>query len=331
MTRSTAPTRLPDVRLSRRRILRTGGLAAGFSAVLASLPSGGAVAQEPERKRSMQEGQEEQIAGVVQFIHPDKTLNYGHLPGFEDASATAALYGLDAESYRSIKARFEANARRAAQQLLADPTIAGLVDRIPFPPGGTVLGIGESDMDDLQSWFEILRHLLDLRRPQDQIRVINMGISGQTTTQGLGLAGLFSRQPDLIICGFGGNDSVQIQRGLQPGQTTVSLDESARNLAALRDLAARQTEARWLWRGMWAVDEARIAAYPPFQQGQFELRNADLTAFNEVLRRQRDPVVDSGAALGRPAPSELLNPDGVHPSLAGHTLIARAFVEQLAA
>jgi acyl-CoA thioesterase I len=97
----------------------------------------------------MQEGQEEQIDGAVQFVHPDKTPNYGHLPGFEDASVTADLCGLDAERYRSINARFEANARGAAQQLLADPTVAGLVDRIPFRPGATVLGIGESDMDDL--------------------------------------------------------------------------------------------------------------------------------------------------------------------------------------
>ncbi|MGE0543942.1 MAG: SGNH/GDSL hydrolase family protein [Dehalococcoidia bacterium] len=73
-----------------------------------------------------------------------------------------------------------------------------------------------------------------------------------------------------------------------------------------------------------------LAAYPPFRQGQFDLRNDDLSAFNDILRRQPDPVVDTGAALGRPAPPELFNPDGVHPSLAGHTVIARAFVEHLA-
>jgi acyl-CoA thioesterase-1 len=295
--------------------------------VLTALPNRVVGAEEPEGDPSTQD---EAIAGTLQFIHPDKTLNYGHLPGFEDESVIAALYGLDAESYRSIKSRFEANARGAAQELLADPSFAGLVDRLPFRPGATVLGIGESDMDDLQSWFEILRHLLDLRRPQDGIRLINMGISGQTTTQALGLGGLFSQQPDWIIAGFGGNDSVQIQRGLQPGRTTVSLDESARNLMELRGLAARQADARWLWRGMWAVDEERIAAYPPFQQGQFELRNDDLDAFNDILRRQPDPVVESGAALGRPTPPEFLNPDGVHPSLAGHTVITRALVEHLA-
>jgi hypothetical protein len=219
MTRPTASVRRSIRRLSRRGVLRTGGLAAGVSAVLASLPSGDVSAQAPEGEQPTPQKQEEQVVGAIQYIHPDKTLNYGHLPGFEDASVTAALYGLDAESYRSIKARFEANARGAAQELLADPTDAGLVDRIPIRPSATVLGIGESDMDDLQSWFEILRHLLELRRPQDQIRLINMGISGQTTTQG----------------------------------------------------------------------------------------------------------------LGRPAPPEMLNPDGVHPSLAGQTVIARAFVEHLAA
>lgn len=328
MTRTTATPWLPIRRLSRRHVLQDGGLVAGLSALLAALPGQGIYAEEPGRKPSTQD---EAIAGVLQFIHPDKTLNYGHLPGFEDESVIAALYGLDAATYRSIKARFAANARGAAQELLANASFAGLVDSIPFPPGATVLGIGESDMDDLQSWFEILRHLLDLRRPQDRIRLINMGISGQTTTQALSLGALFSQQPDWIICGFGGNDSTQIQRGIQPRRTTVSLDESARNLTELRGLAARQSDARWLWRGMWAVDEERIAAFPPFQQGQFDLRNDDLDAFNAVLSRQPDPIVDTGAALGRPTPPEYLNPDGVHPSLAGHTVIARALVEKLTA
>jgi hypothetical protein len=75
--------------------LRTGGLAAGFAAVLASLPNGSAVAQEPEGERPVPQEQEEQIAGAIQFIHPDKTLNYGHLPGFEVESVidTGAALG----------------------------------------------------------------------------------------------------------------------------------------------------------------------------------------------------------------------------------------------
>jgi acyl-CoA thioesterase-1 len=48
-----------------------------------------------------------------------------------------------------------------------------------------VFGVGDSFTDDLQSWLEIVRHLLEERRPRDEIRIINAGLSAHTTAMEL--------------------------------------------------------------------------------------------------------------------------------------------------
>jgi acyl-CoA thioesterase I len=58
---------------------------------------------------------------------------------------------------------------------------AGHVDRLPFRAGEIVVGVGDSITDDLQSWLETVRLLLELRRPEGGIRVVNAGLSAHTT------------------------------------------------------------------------------------------------------------------------------------------------------
>src|SRR5262245_9754635 len=123
----------------------------------------------------------QEILGLVQSVHPEKL--YFYLPGFTNEEALAGIYGLDVETYRAIKARFANAALGGAQELLGDTSFVAAVDRLPIAPGTTVVAIGDSYTDDLQSWFEILRHLLELRRPQDGIRLVNAGVSARTTVE----------------------------------------------------------------------------------------------------------------------------------------------------
>src|SRR5215212_1939298 len=118
------------------------------------------------------------IDELIQFTHLEKT--YGYLPGMGDATL-ATLFGVDEAMYQETKHRFDEKACQAARDLLEADGFASRVDRLPFRSGDVVLGIGDSFTDDLQSWLEILRHLLELRRPQDEIRVLNQGVSAQTT------------------------------------------------------------------------------------------------------------------------------------------------------
>lgn len=265
------------------------------------------------------------IAGQVQFIHPEKVFFY--LPGLDEA-AIARMYGLDVDGYRAIRRHFAAVTRQAAAELLADAELAARVDRLPFHPQATLVGIGDSYTDDLQSWLEIVRQVLALRRPQDQIQIVNAAVSARTSTDVLHyLMPTLGLHPDWIFCLVGGNDARRI--GPEPTRTLASLAETAANVDALRRLAASQTEAQWVWITPGPVDETRIAAFPGFQQGQSTWRPADLLAIGDQIRGRPEPVVDLQSRFGTPPAPELLGPDGLHPSLAGHQVIAQAVIEHL--
>ncbi len=271
-----------------------------------------------------------EIVNLVQYIHPEKTFFW--VPGFANDAVLAGLYDLDVATYEDVKAGFAAAARGAAEELLADESFAAKVDRLPFAANSVVAVIGESDTDSLQSWFEVVRHLLDLRRPGDGIQLVNSGISALTTTQAFGpFVPVLARQPDWIICALGGNDAVRI--GPEPTKTLVSLDETTRTLAELRRLAGATTQAQWVWITRMPIDDARMEAYAPFRMGPvpFIWRNPDLEAINAWLSDQPEQVVDIYAGFGSPAPQEFQEPDGLHPTLAGHQVLGREFVERLAA
>jgi acyl-CoA thioesterase I len=262
----------------------------------------------------------------VQYTHLEKL--YGYLPGMDEA-LLARLFGLDPEEYRGVKGRFDANARDAALELLEDASFAERVDRLPFRAGETVVGVGDSITDDLQSWLEIVRHLLEQRRPQDGIRVVNAGLSAHTTAMVLRrfIPGVVSLKPDWIFCLLGGNDATRT--GPEPNKPQVGIEETAKNLEAMRHLARTQTAAEWVWITPPTYDEERASSFPPFKMGQSAFLNEDVIAIGDFVREQEEPVVDIQAVFGLPADPELQGSDGVHPSLAGQKTIARAFVERL--
>lgn len=320
--------RNPVSRLSRRHALRGAGVVLAPAALTAApmlaraqeaTPAGASAAQAPSPE----------TLSLVQYVHPEKA--YFWVPGFADEEVLARLYDLDVAGYRAIKTEFAAAARSAAEELLADATFAAEVARLPFQENALVAVIGESDTDSLQSWFEIVRHLLDLRRPEDGIQLVNAGVSAQTTSRAFGpFVPILAQQPDWIICALGANDAVRI--GPEPNKTLVSIEETTRNLAELRRLAGLETRAQWVWLARMPIDEARMEAYAPFRMGPlpFVWRNADLDPINTWLDEQPELVVSIHAAFGSPVPPEFQEPDGLHPTLAGHQAIAREFVARLA-
>ena len=265
------------------------------------------------------------IKNLVQFTHLEKT--YGYLPGMGDATV-AALFGLDEAAYQGARRHFDENARLAAIELLEDPYFAERVDRLPFRPEDNLVGAGDSFTDDLQSWLEILRHLLAVRRPGDGIRITNAGVSAQTSAMALRrFVPLVTQGPDWIVCFLGGNDATRV--GPEPNQPQVSLEETARNLEAMRRMAATLADARWVWITPPTFHEKRAGAYPPFRMGHSHWRNEDVLAVGDFIREQEGPVVDVQALFGTPADPELQGPDGVHPSLTGQKAIAKAFVDSV--
>ena len=265
----------------------------------------------------------EQHSLLHQFLHPEKS--YPTL----DEAAIAGTAGTPVEMYRQIKAQLAAATRRAAEELLADPDFAARVDRLPFTPGSTVIGLGDSITDDLNSWLEILRNLLAIRRPQENIRVINAGVSGDTTTDVIRrFMSVAAENPAWIICMIGTNDTTR--HGNDPLGVVVSPAETEKNLALMRHYAATQTSAQWVWITPWLTLPEKLAAHWFLGTLQIAILNEDMRAAADAVRRQPDPVLDLHKVLGNEANPDFLLDDGLHPSLTGQKRIVRALVEQLA-
>jgi acyl-CoA thioesterase-1 len=268
---------------------------------------------------------EEQRARLLQFQHPEKVLAAYRGSPLSEAEL-ASILGVEPALYHRVRQRSQERVAAAAQQILTDPSLARAVDRLPFGRGDTVVGLGDSITDDEQSWLEILRELLILRRPGDGIRLINAGISADTTAQIIARFLEVRRlRPDWIICLAGTNDARR--HGYPEALAVASLEQTAQNLRALRQLAAR-TEARWIWITPPPVIEEQVVT--DWHLGPLELsyRNHDLAAIAALIRQFSDPVVDLQRVFGDPVDRDLLLPDGLHPSLAGQVAIVTALIRQ---
>ena len=120
----------------------------------------------------------EQMRWLLKVIQPARTL--ASLPGGAGLSEEthAALLGLPREGYSTELGRMRAEAKEAASELLADPAVASMVDRLPLRKGAKVLAFGDSLTSEPQSWAVILSELLNARRADDGISVVISAVGG---------------------------------------------------------------------------------------------------------------------------------------------------------
>jgi acyl-CoA thioesterase-1 len=144
----------------------------------------------------------------------------------------------------------------------------------------------------------------ELRKARIDARVINAGVSGDTSAAGLQrlaftLDGL-PRKPDLVLIGLGGNDML---RGLTPAATRSNLD------AILAELKRRQIPA--MLTGMVAAPN---------------MGKDYASAFNSIypdLARKYDVALYPFFLDGVIGRREFILPDGIHPNAKGVDMIVR--------
>lgn len=133
-------------------------------------------------------------------------------------------------------------------------------------------------------------------------RVTNAGLSGETTAGGLRRIDWVLKQPaDLVVLALGGNDGL---RGVPPAETSANLRGIIGRIRARRP-GAGIVLAGMLMPDSMGADYARQYA----------------SAFREVAREERVsliPFLLEGVG-GRP---ELNQADGIHPTAAGHAVVA---------
>lgn len=118
----------------------------------------------------------------------------------------------------------------------AQPVVAENAVPAPAPAvekGPLVVFLGDSltaglGLPEEQAYPALLDRRLDVKGAP--VRVLNAGVSGDTTAGGLArLDWLLKQKPDILVLGLGGNDGL---RGLELGQTEKNLREIVRRAQA---------------------------------------------------------------------------------------------------
>lgn len=264
---------------------------------------------------------EAQMHWMMKVFQPERTV--ASLPGAASLTvqARAALLGLDPDYYSAELAKLTADAKAAAQMLLAKPDMGAMIDRLPLRKDARIFAFGDSRTSDPQSWAVILQELISARRSDDNISVVASAVSGDTTTHGLvRISEVLAGGPDWVLFFLGLNDART--QGPKPTKTMVDREETVRNLAELRSRVTSETGARCLWITPVAVNENQVSSHWALSRFGVRFRNEDIAQVATAMHSFGDPVVDLFQRFDASSLNELLMEDGLHFTQSGQQRIA---------
>lgn len=196
----------------------------------------------------------------------------------------------------------------------SQPARTGEAERAPHPSPPddrpVIVAFGDSltagfGADPGKSYPDFLQQELDRRGYR--YRVVNAGISGETTTDALARLGTVTAlKPAVVIVEFGGNDGL---RGLPVSTTTANLDQIV--------LGLQQSGVRILLAGMTLPPN-----YGPDYIRDFQRIYSSLAAKHKVALI---PFLLAGVA----GTTRYMQQDGLHPTAEGNRLVAATVIQYL--
>ncbi len=249
------------------------------------------------------------------------------LPGARRIGAEAAFIGISEDELMDARIRFDMAAKQAALELLKEDVILDGLNARPFGEKGTIVAVGDGLTEDLQGWFEILKHVLDIGT-EGGFRCVNAAVSGNTSLDCLRAfeRDVILEKPDWVIFAVGSHDAMRLH-GV-PNRTLVSLAEYWENISAMESMAGEVTKNPVIWVTPPPVDIDVMKESPMFEGSILE---ADLHHYREVLAGKTGIVVDPyGQRLGRPVGPWNVSGDGFHLTTAGHMETVRALFRAFA-
>jgi acyl-CoA thioesterase I len=260
---------------------------------------------------------------IILQMHPEKVLNF--LPDLNDQQISN-LFGMTLQEYHSAKKVYADQAENAAKELLSNSEFSTQIEKLPFKKNDVIMVIGESTADALNSWVYILQNLLSQKRQQDSIKVLNMAVSGQTTTEALRkITTQLKQKPNWIFCHLGTNDCMRYGNI----KTTVTLTETIENLNAIKEIINKNTKAKIIWFSPIQIDEKKVENFPPFKAQQLSLKNLDLIEISKKLKAQSDTVIDLTEKFENPLKLEFMQYDGIHLTIEGQKAIVKSLINKL--
>lgn len=276
---------------------------------------------------------------LLQFLNLEK--RFPLLPGIKNEQAIAGLMGLEVEELNKLRDRFTSNAKQAAIELLEDGEVADWIEQLPFEKGDTIVALGDSITDDLQSWFNIFQHVLEIGREDPDFTFVNSGVSYDTSTDALKRLNrdVLGHDPDWVIVALGTFDAQRLH--VSPDRRLVSLADYWENLNTIETVVGEVTDNPLIWMSPPPVITEMLQQMRLFH---FDLFEDDLSEYREVLSSKKGYIVDPlGERMMDPDDSveeqedEKPGPaawnylsDGLHPSLSGHTNTVKELIRFLA-
>lgn len=179
-------------------------------------------------------------------------------------------------------------------------------------PKKTIIFFGDSltaayGIDEEQGFTSIIQRKIDSL--DLNYKVVNAGLSGETTAGGVGRINWILKQPvDIFVLELGGNDGL---RGIDPAATYDNLTKIAETVKS------KYPEATLVIAGMEAPPNMGTAFTTEFRK-----------VFQRVAKEQEALLIPFllEKVGGKP---ELNLPDGIHPTAQGHQLVAETIWETL--
>lgn len=268
------------------------------------------------------EEKEELLEYLVQFLNIEK--QFPLLPGVDDTSAVAEFIGIDEDELNNIRANFDQNAKQAAFELLKGDLVKKQIGKLPFKKDDKIAVIGDSLTDDLQSWFPIFRHFLEISIKGANFSWYDASLASETTANILMRLDrdVLAHNPDWVIVALGSDDAKRPH--LATTRTLVSLAEFWENVNTMESAIQLTVKNPIIW----------ITPPPPVTElmQQHPLFNGvvheeDLRQFREVIAGKKGYIIDPmGSRMGNPPEAWNFLGDGYHPSLAGHLNTVKAMI-----
>ena len=248
--------------------------------------------------------------------------------------AAACVLGITENQFLDQVNSLAAKVEQDARKLMGEPDVATIVSQLPLTHGNTVMAIGDSVTTYRRSYAELLRLLLALCRPDDEIKFINHAQSGYTSTHARRSTYLqyIKEQPNLVLILLGGNDCERFGGATAP--TLVSFDEYRQNMEAIIQAFRDNTSARLVVLTPVPVVESMLHRVADFARSQLTWRNADLQICADTLQslalQYRLPLVNLISAFGPEPLPALYFPDGLHPGPKAHRIILKQLLQTVA-
>lgn len=285
---------------------------------------------------------------LLQFLNLEK--RFPLLPGIENSDAMAGLMGLEPNELKKLRDRYKSNAKQAAVELLEDGEVADWIEDLPFEEGDTIVALGDSITDDLQGWFSIFQHVLEIGLEEPDFTFVNSGVSYDTSTDALKRLNrdVLDHDPDWVIVALGTFDAQRLR--VAPDRTLVSLADYWENLNTIETVVSEVTDNPLIWITPPPVITEMLQQIRLFN---FDLFEEDLSSYREILSGKKGYIVDPlGSRMDEeevhhehhhdhedhdheheeksgPAAWNYLS-DGLHPSLSGHNNTVKELIRFLA-